>query len=146
MLGASVVVDGYTDTAEGELRGIVEYVGLGIIVEFEKVGRVVDFVELEAAVGISTVTVEALSLMVEYAVAVTVAGDGVTDKITVSDLVIGGTVSVSMTVVVAGAGTFVMVSTIVTTGKPPLPVAVDPPSTGTTEYVALLLRDAGSVA
>ena len=152
MLTAFVVVYGNTGTTEGELRGMVEYVGLGIIVELEKVervgmvGRIVDFVELEAGVGMSTVTVEALKLMVEYAVAVTVGRDGVMDKITVLDLVMGGSVSVSMTVVVAGAGTCVTVSTIVTTGRPPLPVAVDPPSTGTTEYVALLLIDTGSVA
>lgn len=77
----------------------------------------------------------------------TVAGEGVTERITVlvvsDDLVTGGIVSVSMTVVVAGAGTFVTVSTTVTTGRPPFPVAEDPPSTGTTEYVALLSRAAG---
>jgi hypothetical protein len=94
------------------------------------------------------VTVEALTLMIEYAVAVTVAGGRATDTTTVfveSDvLVIGGSVSVSMIVFVAGAGISVMVSSIVTAGRPPFPVGAEPPSTGTTEYVALLtseLRD-----
>jgi hypothetical protein len=93
------------------------------------------------------VTVEALKLMVEYAVSVTVFGGDVTDTTIVlvvsDDFVTGGRVSVSMTVVVAGAGICVIVSSIVTTGNPPFAVAVDPPSTGTTEYVALLTRDAG---
>jgi predicted methyltransferase len=94
--------------------------------------------------------VEALKLMVEYAVAVTVVGGEVTDKMTVwvvsDDLVTGGSVSVSITVVVAGGGTCVTVWSIVTTGRPPFPAAVEPPSTGTTEYVALLSREAGNVA
>lgn len=99
--------------------------------------------------GVWIVTVEALKLMVEYDVSVTVVGGNDTDTNTVlvvsDDLVTGGRVSVSNTVVVAGTGTCVMVSSTVTTGKPPLPVAVEPPSTGTTEYVALLISDADIV-
>ena len=62
------------------------------------------------------------------------------------DLITGASVSVSMTVVVVGAGICMMVSSIVTTGRPPFPVAIEPPSTGSTEHVALLARAAGSVA
>jgi hypothetical protein len=139
-----VTLAGYEGTTDGELLGVVACVDVGIVVEFESI---VDCAEPETALVTSTVTVEGLKLIVEYAVAVIVARDGVTEKITVlvvsDDLVTGGSVSVLMTVVVAGAGTSVTVSTMVTAGRPPFPVAGDPPSTGTTEYVALLLTAAG---
>ena len=95
-------------------------------------------------------TVEALKLMVEYAVSMTVVGGDDTDTTTVlvvsDDLVIGGRVLVSKIVAVVGNGICVTVSSTVTTGRPPFPVAVEPPSTGTTEYVALLISDADIVA
>lgn len=47
-------------------------------------------------------------------------------------------VSVSIIVVVAGAGVCVIVSIIVDATFGNVAVAADPPSTGTTEYVALL--------
>lgn len=39
-----------------------------------------------------------------------------------------------------------MVWRIVTTGSPPFPAAEEPPSTGTTEYVALLTGSTGNAA
>jgi hypothetical protein len=53
-------------------------------------------------------------------------------------------VTVSMTVVVAGTGVSVVVSKTVTDVGPEDAAPVGPPSTGTTEYVALLTTDAES--
>jgi hypothetical protein len=90
-----VTLAGYEGTTDGELLGVVACVEVGIVVEFESI---VGCAEPETALVTSTVTVEGLKLIVEYAVAVIVARDGVTEKITVlvvsDDLVTGGSVSV----------------------------------------------------
>jgi hypothetical protein len=150
-----VSAEGYTDVGKAVLKELIE--------------SWVDAEELDGS-GTSTVIVEALTLMTEYAVVVTVVGGCVVvtvvggcvvvtivggcvvvtvvggcvmDTITVllsGPLVTCGSVSVSIIVLVAGAGVCVTVSTIVTAGSPPFAPVAEPPSTGTTEYVALLTR------
>jgi hypothetical protein len=124
-----VSAEGYTDVGKAVLKELIKS-----WVEVEK---------LDVS-GTSTVIVEALTLMTEYAVVVTVVGGCVMDTSTVwvsGPLVTGGSVSVSIIVLVAGAGVWVTVSTIVTAGSPPFAPVAEPPSTGTTEYVALLTTD-----
>jgi hypothetical protein len=141
-----VSAEGYTDVGKAVLKELID--------------SWVDAEELDGS-GTSTVIVEALTLMTEYAVVVTVVGGCVVvtivggcvvvtvvggcvmDTITVwvsGPLVTCGSVSVSIIVLVAGAGVCVTVSTIVTAGSPPFAPVAEPPSTGTTEYVALLTR------
>jgi len=102
--------------------------------------------------------VGALISMTEYSVAVTVIGVAagvrvistvcvilgpatVCVEITIS--VVGGRGSVSTTGCIAGVGVSMTVLTIVTSPCPAVfVVAADPPSTGTTEYVALGSRAA----
>ena len=123
-----VSAEGYTDVGKAVMKELIE--------------SWIDAEELDGS-GTSTVIVEALTLMTEYAVVVTVVGGCVMDTITVwvsGPLVTCGSVSVSIIVLVAGAGVCVTVSTIVTAGSPPFAPVAEPPSTGTTEYVALLTR------
>lgn len=97
---------------DGGLAAVVELVAVGTVVgssvEFENVGAPVGTVVVEAELlivdelddgcGTWTVTVDALELIVEYAVAVTVDGGEVRDTTTVwvvsDDFVMGGSLSV----------------------------------------------------
>jgi hypothetical protein len=89
------------------------------------------------------VAVEAGGVMVMSRVLV-VSGPSIVFVVTIS-LVVGGSVSVSRTVFVAGAGVWMMVSIMVCAAGESVPVgAAAPPSTATTEYVAL--RASGSRA
>lgn len=103
---------------------------------------------------VSIVTGE-LTSTIEYFVAVAVETDGVMviRRVSVVSrpsivfvvtiwLVIGGSVSVSMTVFVAGAGVWIIVSIMVCAAGESIPVgSAAPPSTATTEYVALRASD-----
>jgi hypothetical protein len=108
-------------------------------------------------VGGRTIVVGELISMTEYSVAVTVIGLAVgvmvmstvcvdfgpaTVCVDMTTSVVGGKVSVSTTVCVVGDGVSVTVLTIVTSPCPAVFVeAAEPPSTGTTEYVALGARE-----
>jgi hypothetical protein len=117
-----------------------------------------DELEDRTGAGTTTVTGGEFTLMIEYPVVVTVAGEGVSVTTTVWTVsepwivfvemmksVVGGGLSVSIIVFVAGAGVSVTVSKIVA----PCPAevaAAGPPSTGTTEYVALLTNGSSKIS
>lgn len=114
-----------------------------VVLELEEVG----FAEAETSVAVG-----GLTLITEYFVTVVVLADGETVTSTVlvvsdplmvdimKSVVIDWSVSVSMIVFVSGAGVAVTVSIIVDAIGLVVVDDADPPSTGTTEYVALLTR------
>lgn len=144
-----------------EFKGEEVLVELAVVVADELV-VVADEPKLKANVpdgsGIVMVTVGGLAKLtsiIEYAVDITGDGVMVTKAVCVVSgpsivfvemmiSVIGGRVSVSMIVFVAGTGVCTIVSSIVTAVGPFALVAAPPPSTGTTEYVALRTNGSGN--
>jgi len=125
-------VVGSTETVAVGINGVTDVLGVAEEMRADVLGR---------GAGTSTVTGGEMTLIMEYPIVVTVAGDGliVTMDVSVDSgpsivLVIGDATWVTVWIMVNGAAG----------SDPSSPVAAaGPPSTGTTEYLALLTKTSG---